>query len=66
MNVLGFFMPHLTSNTVYDRSRLQEDYSEAPPCFESYAPPMLEFAQSHAFKYPYLPFPQAPRMEVAL
>ncbi|MGD8862567.1 MAG: SDR family oxidoreductase [Myxococcales bacterium] len=56
--LLDSFWPYLTFNTVFDNRRVVDELRVTPPPFSTYASPLLDYAISHDFRYPELPWPE--------
>ena len=56
-SLMKVFMPYLVFDTVFDNSRVVEEMGFAPEPFSSYAYDLFDFATSHEFQYPYVPWP---------
>ena len=57
-SLMKVFWPYLSYDTVFDNSRIVEELGgERPRPFPEYAYPLLRFAVSEGFRYPYRPWP---------
>ena len=51
-SLLKVFWPYLEWNTVFDNSRVVEEFGEVPAKFSTYAYPLLKFSRENRFRYP--------------
>ena len=55
--LLDVFLPYIVWDTVFDNARVVAETSGPPATFPSYCVPLLRFARSHHFRYPFQALP---------
>jgi len=64
-SLMKVFWPYITYDTVMDNTRIQGVLGRAPLPISEYAYPLVKFAESTNFTYPYAPFPAVAKAAAA-